>query len=256
MPIRWYHGTFTATGRTLRLPTARGCPPLLVRLDRHVPYPPGTVRRAIRAEHRLPGRHQTPPPRRRRPRPGQGAARVTPPAQNPPPGSGCIWSTNAAPRRPAPPASSTSLSRPAGECPAGTASSPGTVISPRRSPSPPAPRAAHPPPPPIPRVRWSRTAEPDDTCPESPRHGVTPDADHPGQRRQGPLAGGGPPHHPGRGVARPHPWTRIHDTTGPHPVNVRGHRTRRGSGRSRATSARAPRTPRPPRPAGRGCPAR
>ncbi|MFF5288649.1 hypothetical protein [Paractinoplanes globisporus] len=44
MPIRWYHGTFTATGRTLRLPTASGCPPLLVRLDRHVPYPPGTVR--------------------------------------------------------------------------------------------------------------------------------------------------------------------------------------------------------------------
>ncbi|WP_211216664.1 hypothetical protein, partial [Paractinoplanes globisporus] len=44
MPIRWYHGTFTLTGRTLRLPTARGCPPLLVRLDRPVPYLPGTVR--------------------------------------------------------------------------------------------------------------------------------------------------------------------------------------------------------------------
>lgn len=44
MPIRWYHGTFTLTGRTLRLPTARGCPPLHLRLDRPVPYPADTVR--------------------------------------------------------------------------------------------------------------------------------------------------------------------------------------------------------------------
>jgi transposase len=44
MPIRWYHGTFTLTGHTLRLPAARGCPPLLVRLDRPVPYPPETIR--------------------------------------------------------------------------------------------------------------------------------------------------------------------------------------------------------------------
>jgi putative transposase len=44
MPVRWYHGTFTLTDRTLRLPTARGCPPLLVRLDRPVPYPAATVR--------------------------------------------------------------------------------------------------------------------------------------------------------------------------------------------------------------------
>lgn len=44
MPVRWYHGTFTLAGRSLRLPTARGCPPLLVRLDRPVPYPAETVR--------------------------------------------------------------------------------------------------------------------------------------------------------------------------------------------------------------------
>ena len=44
MPVRFYHATFTLQGRRLRLPTARGCPPLWVRLDRPVPYPPGTVR--------------------------------------------------------------------------------------------------------------------------------------------------------------------------------------------------------------------
>ncbi len=44
MPVRWYHGTFTLTGRALRLPAARGCPPLLVRLARPAPYPPGAVR--------------------------------------------------------------------------------------------------------------------------------------------------------------------------------------------------------------------
>src|SRR5688572_24740490 len=44
MPVRWYHGTFTLTGRSLRLPTARGCPPLTVRLDRPVPYPADTIR--------------------------------------------------------------------------------------------------------------------------------------------------------------------------------------------------------------------
>jgi len=36
MPIRWYHGTFVLAGRSLRLPTARGCPPLHLRLDRPV----------------------------------------------------------------------------------------------------------------------------------------------------------------------------------------------------------------------------
>ena len=46
MPVRWYHGTFTLTGRRLRLPTARGCPPLQLRLDRPVPYPAETVRSA------------------------------------------------------------------------------------------------------------------------------------------------------------------------------------------------------------------
>ncbi len=44
MPVRWYHGKFALTGRRLRLPTARGCPPLLLRLDRLVPYPAETVR--------------------------------------------------------------------------------------------------------------------------------------------------------------------------------------------------------------------
>jgi transposase len=44
MPVRWYAGTFTLDGRTLRLPAARGRPPLLVRLDRDVPYPAGRVR--------------------------------------------------------------------------------------------------------------------------------------------------------------------------------------------------------------------
>ena len=44
MPVRWYHGTFTLEGRRLRLPAARGRPPLLVRLDRDLPYPPGQVR--------------------------------------------------------------------------------------------------------------------------------------------------------------------------------------------------------------------
>ena len=44
MPLRWYHGTFTLTGRRLRIPVARGRPPLVVRLDRHLPYPPEQVR--------------------------------------------------------------------------------------------------------------------------------------------------------------------------------------------------------------------
>jgi putative transposase len=44
VPVRWYAGTFTLDGRALRLPAARGCPPLLVRLDRDVPYPAGQVR--------------------------------------------------------------------------------------------------------------------------------------------------------------------------------------------------------------------
>ena len=44
VPIRWYHGTFTLDGRVLRLPAAQGCPPLVIRLDRDVPYPAGQVR--------------------------------------------------------------------------------------------------------------------------------------------------------------------------------------------------------------------
>src|SRR5258706_51862 len=44
LPVRWYHGTFTLDQRRLRLPTAAGCPPLWLRLDRAVPYPPQQVR--------------------------------------------------------------------------------------------------------------------------------------------------------------------------------------------------------------------
>src|SRR5215469_13965982 len=44
MPVRWYYGTFALEGRRLRIPVARGCPPLQVRLDRDLPYPPGSVR--------------------------------------------------------------------------------------------------------------------------------------------------------------------------------------------------------------------
>jgi IS605 OrfB family transposase len=44
VPVRWHAGTFTLAGRILRLPVARGCPPLTVRLDRDVPYPAGQVR--------------------------------------------------------------------------------------------------------------------------------------------------------------------------------------------------------------------
>ena len=44
MPLRWYHGTFTLAGRRLRIPVSRGCPPLWVRLDRDLPYPPEQVR--------------------------------------------------------------------------------------------------------------------------------------------------------------------------------------------------------------------
>jgi hypothetical protein len=44
MPVRYYHGTFTLDGRWLRLPVARGCAPLWVRLGRDVPYPAERVR--------------------------------------------------------------------------------------------------------------------------------------------------------------------------------------------------------------------
>ena len=48
-PVRWYAGTFTLDGRRLRLPVARGCPPLAVRLDRDPPYPAEQVRSVTRA---------------------------------------------------------------------------------------------------------------------------------------------------------------------------------------------------------------
>jgi IS605 OrfB family transposase len=44
VPLRWYHGTFMLAGRRLRIPVARGQPPLWVRLDRDPPYPPKQVR--------------------------------------------------------------------------------------------------------------------------------------------------------------------------------------------------------------------
>jgi transposase len=44
VPVRWYHGRFELEGRRLRIPVARGCAPLRVRLDRDLPYPPGQVR--------------------------------------------------------------------------------------------------------------------------------------------------------------------------------------------------------------------
>jgi len=44
VPVRWYAGRVTLDGRVLRLPVAKGCPPLMVRLDRDVPCPAGQVR--------------------------------------------------------------------------------------------------------------------------------------------------------------------------------------------------------------------
>jgi hypothetical protein len=44
VPVRWYAGRFTLDSRVLRLPVAAGCPPLMVRLDRDVPYPAAQVR--------------------------------------------------------------------------------------------------------------------------------------------------------------------------------------------------------------------
>jgi putative transposase len=44
MPLRWYHDRFTLQGRRLRIPVARGRPPLRVRLDRDLPYPHEQVR--------------------------------------------------------------------------------------------------------------------------------------------------------------------------------------------------------------------
>lgn len=44
MPSRYYAGTFTLVDRQPRLPVARGCLPLALRLSRPVPYPPGAVR--------------------------------------------------------------------------------------------------------------------------------------------------------------------------------------------------------------------
>jgi IS605 OrfB family transposase len=44
VPVRWYHGTFALEGRRLRIPVARGCAPLWVRLDRDLPYPAAQVR--------------------------------------------------------------------------------------------------------------------------------------------------------------------------------------------------------------------
>ena len=44
MPSRYYAGTFALEGRRLTLPTARGAPPLALRLTRHPPYEESWVR--------------------------------------------------------------------------------------------------------------------------------------------------------------------------------------------------------------------
>lgn len=44
MAVRWYHGTFRIEGRRVRVPTAAGCAPLWLRLDRDLPYPAEQVR--------------------------------------------------------------------------------------------------------------------------------------------------------------------------------------------------------------------
>jgi putative transposase len=44
VPVRFYHGTFQLDGRRVRLPVAKGCPELWVRLARPIPYPPEQVR--------------------------------------------------------------------------------------------------------------------------------------------------------------------------------------------------------------------
>jgi IS605 OrfB family transposase len=44
VPVRFYHGTFQLDGRRVRLPVARGCPALWVRLARPLPYPADQVR--------------------------------------------------------------------------------------------------------------------------------------------------------------------------------------------------------------------
>lgn len=43
-PVRFYHGTFTLDGRRVRLPVAKGCAPLWVRLPRDIPYEATRVR--------------------------------------------------------------------------------------------------------------------------------------------------------------------------------------------------------------------
>jgi hypothetical protein len=44
VPVLWYHGTFIVVGRRLRVPTAVGCAPLWLRLDRDIPNPADRVR--------------------------------------------------------------------------------------------------------------------------------------------------------------------------------------------------------------------
>jgi putative transposase len=44
MPSRYYAGTFELDGRRLRIPTAKGVAPLVVRLTRDVPYEPSSIR--------------------------------------------------------------------------------------------------------------------------------------------------------------------------------------------------------------------
>src|SRR5947209_7131364 len=44
LPVRWYRGTFGIEANRLRIPVARGAPPLVVALGRAVPYPQESIR--------------------------------------------------------------------------------------------------------------------------------------------------------------------------------------------------------------------
>ncbi|BEL03695.1 hypothetical protein Q0Z83_018860 [Actinoplanes sichuanensis] len=285
LPVRWYHGTFDLDGRRLRLSTAAGSPPLWLRLDRLVPYPPDTVRsvtllfdcgrlwidvtaelpvtvyppeqrpdpqrvagvdpgvihpyavvglhgpallvsgRAIRAEHRM---HLADTKARRRataaraPKPGQRGSRRWRKTRR---RARLVETRHRRRIRQARHEAAKTVigwavvgpvfpSLGAAGWSAGPVGSPDTATSRRRSPSPPAPRAAHPSPHrSTSRPGRSRTVEPAGTYPVP----AVPDVIHaaPG-RHQDQLARGGPPHH--QGSRSPTPTGVSEDpqrTTGP-----------------------------------------
>ena len=95
MPLRWYHGTFTLTGRRLRIPVARGRPPLWVRLDRDLPYPPGQVR-SVTLLYDAGGCGPMSPPRCRSPVTPMAGSRTRPGSR------GSIWGSSTRTRWPGP----------------------------------------------------------------------------------------------------------------------------------------------------------